>query len=212
MCGVTVKTPTDLDSLPNLSIVIDDDGIAFQKRVALSPTPWRAYGAAGVGLSSGALMSYHHPITLVYAPGIYPGCADARPEALLVTQDVLAAKLGLSNDTDSIAQRIIDVLSGDGLIHYSPAPWDFTPDCAMRVRGPGMIPPVDLDVAPPGSVVFTETGHIWKKTKDSLWQWQGDQGYGEPTVLDLDTSKEPKDAPTLTQEGPMVLITTEWKE
>ena len=171
MGGVIIKTPTDLDSLPNLSVVIFKNGTAFQKRVDLSPTQWRAHVAAAVGYSSDALMSYFHPITLVHAPGMDPGSADARSEALCVVRDMLAIELGLSHDIDSIARVIIDALTGDGLIRYSPIPWDSTPDCALRVHGPGTVP-----------------------------------------AADLDASKEPKDAPTLAEEGPMVLITTEWKE
>lgn len=207
--SLAIKTPAQLDALPAGSVIITRRGTAFQKIPDVGPVPWRS---TKLHLSSDGLMLPElQPITLVYDPGVSVNAKDARPQALVVAQEMLAAELGSHDDLYGIARRLIEALAGDGLIHYSPTTWDFAPGCSLRVHGPGRLTAADLDAAPPRSVVVTEDEDIWQKERDGFWQWQSDQVYGEP-MLDLDSREEPKTNERLAQVGPLVLVTTGWEE
>ncbi|MCR2051797.1 hypothetical protein NSA19_02795 [Actinomyces bowdenii] len=200
-----IKTVEQFDQLPVGAAVLVGGGTIWQRVTRGEFHDWRS--TRGYATSpEGLLDSRKDDVRLIYSPE-ERGPEDARKEALCVAEEILAAELGLAHDTDDIAKRVVDALAGDGLIHHSPVPWDFTPGCSLTVHGPGVIPAADLDAAPPRSVAVTESEDIWQKGRDGFWQWQGGQVFGEPALNDI----EPRDANQLTKEGPMVLITTEWE-
>lgn len=205
-----IKTVQQFDQLPVGAAVLAGGGTIWQRVTRGEFHDWRS--TRGYATSpEGILDSRKDDVRLIYSPE-ERGPEDARKQAMFVAEEILAAELGLSHDTDDIAKRVVDALAGDGLIHHSPIHWHFTPGCSLTVHGPGIIPVEDLAAAPPGSMLITEVEKAWMKYQGDIWMLQMDQQYIRMFIQRYGLHPQPKSSYDLSNAGPAVLITTHWEE